>query len=89
MSGRAKPGTRVQLAAPRLAEHTPTVWVINDKAKVDGDEWTVIRDLSVLVALIDGLEIPVGASRSAVLSRLNLAGYWPTADVLNTYLRSK
>lgn len=79
------PARGVALAPPLSGNAGPSVPVDSSgRALVDDDPWTVL-DSAEQIARVLRYPWPVG--RAAVLSALQLAGYWPTADALKTFLR--
>lgn len=81
------PARGVALAPPASGSPGPSVPVDSSgRALVDDDPWTVLDSAEQIGRVFESTgQTPVG--RGQVLSALQLAGYWPTADALKTYLR--
>lgn len=79
--------SNVELAPTIPGNSGPSVPVgSSGRAMVDGDPWTVLESADqIAAALARTGQSPSG--RGQVLSALHLAGYWPTAQALRTYLR--
>lgn len=78
--------SNVELAPTIPGNSGPSVPVgSSGRAMVDGDPWTVLESAEQIAAALAAVRL-APSGRGRVLSALHLAGYWPTAAALTTYL---
>lgn len=53
----------------------------------NGEVWDLARTVEQIAEVMREGKVPPGASRTRVMTELQVAGYWPTRDALKVYLK--